>query len=144
MNPIPLSWTIGGAALLLGALGVSGWLLYGAIEDKGRLRAEIEARDERIIGLTGQLRAAEAEAATQRAIARAGQEAVASLEAERSTIRGRIQIVVKEIYRAPDAYSPAAAALRIALDRVRQLDTAPGGGDPSGTAGAAGSPAARP
>ena len=42
MNPIPLSWTIGGAAFLLAALGGTGWLLYDAIEDKGRLAVEID------------------------------------------------------------------------------------------------------
>ena len=42
MNPIPLSWTIGGAAFLLAALGGTGWLLYDAIEDKGRLRVELD------------------------------------------------------------------------------------------------------
>lgn len=144
MNPIPLSWTIGGAAVLLAALGASSWLLYDSIEDKGRLAARIEERDRKIVELADAVRASEAEAAAQRSIAAAGQERIAALESEKATIRGRIQIVVKEVYRAPDAYSPAAAALRVALARLRELDAAASGGDKSRAAGAPGGPAAGP
>lgn len=63
MNPIPLSWTIGGAAILLAALGASGYLLYDSIEDKGRLAATIEAKDKALARLADDIKRQETEAA---------------------------------------------------------------------------------
>lgn len=144
MNPIPLSWTIGGAAFLLAALGGTGWLLYDAIEDKGRLAATIEAKDKAIAKLGDDLKRQAQEAAIRQSITDAADRAVVSVEAGRDVIRSRIVTIVREIRSAPDANDPAPDSIRVAVERVRQLDAGPDRGDAGGAAGPSPSPPARP
>lgn len=148
MNPIPLSWTIGGAALLLGALGVSSWLLYGAIEDTGRLSARLDAKQAEADRHIGTIRAQEKEAVEGRLIGKMGEELVAQTEGAQTIIRGKTQIIIREVFRANDCHDPVGPGLRSAFDRLRVLDreTRDRRGDPDRSAGAtaAAAPGAAP
>jgi hypothetical protein len=144
MNPIPLSWTIGGAAFLLAALGGTGWLLYDAIEDKGRLAATIEAKDKAIAKLGDDLKRQEREARVRQEITDAADRAVVSVDVGRDVIRSRVVTIIREIRTTPDANDPAPDSLVLALERVRQSDAGTGDRDEGGAAGAAPSPPARP
>ena len=141
MIPIPVTWW---AILgLTAALGASGYLLYDAIEDKGRLAATIEAKDKAIAKLGDDLKQQEREAAIRQSITDAADRAVVSVETGKDTLRTRTQIIVQEVARAQDCHDPVGPALRAAFDRLRVLDREARADrrDTGGGAGAAGGPA---
>ena len=117
MIPIPVTWyVIAGMAV---ALGGTGWLLYDAIEDKGRLVVE---RDE------------------ARRVARSNADALASFkarteadmrilaeDAERARKAARGVVVIRqEIARDPEANDRVCPAVDRFLDRLRQSGAADG------------------
>ena len=123
MNPIPLSWTIGGAAFLLAALGGTGWLLYDAIEDKGRLRVELdEAR---------RVAQSNADALVQFKAQTAADMRILTDDAERARKAARGVVVIRqEIARDPEANDRVCEPVSRFLDRLRQPD--PADGNPGG------------
>lgn len=137
----PSWWAILG---LTAALGGTGWLLYDAIEDKGRLAATIEAKDKAIAKLGEDLKQQEREAAIRQSITDAADRAVVSVETGRDVIRSRVVTIVREIRSAPDANDPAPDSIRVAVERLRQLDAGTDRGDEGRAAGASTSPPARP
>lgn len=137
----PTWWAILGLTV---ALGGASWLLYDAIEDKGRLAAAIEAKDKAIAKLGEDLKQQEREAAIRQSITDAADRAVVSVETGKDVIRSRVVTIVREIRSAPDANDPAPDSLRLAVERVRQLDAGTARGDEGRAAGASPSPAARP
>lgn len=139
---IPPTWyVIGGMAL---ALVGAGWLLYDAIEDKGRLAATIETKDKAIAKLGEDLKQQEREAAIRQSITDAADRAVVSVETGRDVIRSRVVAIVREIRSAPDAKDLAPDSLRLAVERLRQLDAGTDRGDAGRAANPSPSPAARP
>ena len=142
MIPIPITgWAILG---LTAALGGVSYLAYDAIEDKGRLAATIEAKDKAIAKLGEDLKQQEREAAIRQSITDAADRAVVSVETGRDVIRSRVVTIVREIRSAPDANDPAPDSIRVAVERVRQLDAGTDRGDAGGAAGPSPSPPARP
>lgn len=137
----PSWWAILGLTV---ALGGTGWLLYDAIEDKGRLAATIEAKDRAIAKLGEDLKQQEREAAIRQSITDAADRAVVSVETGKDVIRSRVVTIVREIRSAPDANDPAPDSLRLAVERVRQLDAGPDRGDAGRATGSSASPPARP
>ena len=142
MIPIPITWYAIGALAL--ALGGTGWLLYDAIEDKGRLAATIETKDKAIAKLGDDLKRQEREAQVRQSITDAADRAVVSVDVGRDVIRNRVVTIIREIRSTPDANDPAPDSLVLALERVRQSDAGTGDRDEGGAAGAAPSPPARP
>lgn len=139
---IPPSWyAILGLTV---ALGGASWLLYDAIEDKGRLAATIEAKDKAIAKLGDDLKQQEREAAIRQSITDAADRAVVSVETGKDVIRSRVVTIVREIRSAPNAKDLAPDSLRLAVERVRQLDAGTDRGDAGGASGSSPSPAARP
>lgn len=142
MIPIPVTWW---AILgLTAALGGVGYLAYDAIEDKGRLAATIEAKDKAIAKLGDDLKRQAQEAAIRQSITDAADRAVVAVETGRDVIRSRVVTIVREIRSAPDANDPAPDSIRVAVERVRQLDAGTDRGDAGGAAGPSPSPPARP
>jgi len=138
---IPPTWyVIAGMAVALG--GVS-YLAYDAIEDKGRLAATIEAKDKAIAKLGDDLKRQERETQIRQSITDAADRAVVSVETGRDMIRTKTQVIFHEVQRAQDCHDPVGPALRLAFDRLRELDREARADrrDASGGAGPAGSPA---
>ena len=132
MNPIPLSWTIGGAAFLLAALGGTGWLLYDAIEDKGRLAVQLdEAR---------RVAQSNADALVQFKAQTAADMKLLSDDAERARKAARGVVVIRqEIARDPEANDRVCEPVSRFLDRLRQ--PGPVDGNPGGEGRDTGTPA---
>lgn len=132
MNPIPLSWTIGGAAFLLAALGGTGWLLYDAIEDKGRLAVQLdEAR---------RVAQSNADALVQFKAQTAADMRILTDDAERARKAARGVVVIRqEIARDPEANDRVCEPVSRFLDRLRQ--PGPADGNPGGTRRDTGAPA---
>ncbi len=120
MIPIPITWyVIAGMAL---ALGGTGWLLYDAIEDKGRLAATIDAKDKAIAKLGDDLRRQEREAQVRQEITDAADRAVVVHAAGVDSLKTRTQVIFHEVHRANDCHDPVGPALRAAFDRLRAID----------------------
>ena len=123
-------WIVGGLTLALAGVG---YLLYDAIEDKGRLSAELKqsiAAHERT----------KREMRVQAEVYEAGDRAVVALTEYRDVVvQTRTVTVVREIEKAPDARTPSRAPLRLAWERMHALDDIE---RQSGDPGAAGGPAA--
>ncbi len=132
MNPIPLSWTIGGAAFLLAALGGTGWLLYDAIEDKGRLAVQLdEAR---------RVAQSNADALVRLKAQTAADMRILTDDAERARKAARGVVVIRqEIARDPEANDRVCEPVSRFLDRLRQ--PGPADGNPGGTRRDTGAPA---
>lgn len=137
----PSWWAILG---LTAALGGASWIAYDAIEDKGRLAATIEAKDKAIAKLGEDLKQQEREAAIRQSITDAADRAVVSVETGKDVIRSRVVTIVREIRSAPDAKDLAPDSIRVAVERLRQLDAGPDRGDEGRASGASPSPATRP
>lgn len=138
---IPPTWyIIAGMAV---ALGGASWLLYDAIEDKGRLAATIEAKDKAIAKLGDDLKRQAQEAAIRQSITDAADRAVVAVETGRDVIRTKTQVIFHEVQRAQDCHDPVGPALRAAFGQLRELDREARADrrDAGGGAGAAGSPA---
>lgn len=132
MNPIPLSWTIGGAAILLAALGGTGWLLYDAIEDKGRLRVELDEAN--------RVAQSNADALTSFKAQTAADMKLLSDDAERARKAARGVVVIRqEIARDPEANDRVCEPVSRFLDRLRQ--PGPVDGNPGGAGRDTGAPA---
>ena len=142
MIPIPITWYAIGALAL--ALGGASWIAYDAIEDKGRLAVQLEAKDKAIAKLGDDLKRQEREARVRQEITDAADRAVVSVDVGRDVIRSRVVTIIREIRTTPDANDPAPDSLVLALERVRQSDAGTGDRDEGGAAGAAPSPPARP
>ena len=115
----PTWWAILG---LTAALGASSWLLYGAIEDKGRLAAQIEAKDKALAKLADDMRRQETEAAISRETYEAGDRAVVVHAAGVDTLKTRTQVIFHEVRNANDCHDPVGPALRVAFERLRVID----------------------
>ena len=137
----PTWWAILGLTVALGGVG---YLAYDAIEDKGRLAATIEAKDKAIAKLGEDLKQQERESQIRQSITDAADRAVVSVETGRDVIRSRVVTIVREIRSAPDANDPAPDSIRVAVERVRQLDAGPDRGDAGRDSDPSPSPAARP
>lgn len=132
MNPIPLSWTIGGAAFLLAALGGTGWLLYDAIEDKGRLRVELDEAN--------RVAKVNADAAVALQAKHEADMRILTDDAERARKAARGVVVIRqEIARDPEANDRWCPAVDRFLDRLRQ--PGPADGNPGGAGRDTGTPA---
>ena len=142
MIPIPITWYAIGALAL--ALGGASWIAYDAIEDKGRLAVQLEAKDKAIAKLGDDLKRQEREAQVRQSITDAADRAAVSVDVGRDVIRSRVVTIIREIRSTPDANDPAPDSLALALERVRQSDAGTGDRDEGGAAGAAPSPPARP
>lgn len=137
----PTWWAILGLTVALGGVG---YLAYDAIEDKGRLAATIEAKDKAIAKLGEDLKQQERESQIRQSITDAADRAVVSVETGKDVIRSRVVTIVREIRSTPDANDPAPDSLRLAVERVRQLDAGTDRGDAGGASSPSPSPAARP
>lgn len=137
----PTWWAILGLTVALGGVG---YLAYDAIEDKGRLAATIEAKDKAIAKLGEDLKQQERESQIRQSITDAADRAVVSVETGKDVIRSRVVTIVREIRSTPDANDPAPDSLRLAVERVRQLDAGTDRGDAGGASNPSPSPAARP
>lgn len=132
MNPIPLSWTIGGAAFLLAALGGTGWLLYDAIEDKGRLRVELDEAN--------RVAKVNADAAVALQAKHEADMRILTDDAERARKAARGVVVIRqEIARDPEANDRVCEPVSRFLDRLRQ--PGPADGNPGGAGRDTGTPA---
>ena len=130
MLPIPITWYAIGALAL--ALGSTGWLLYDAIEDKGRLRVELdEAR---------RVAQSNADALVQFKAQTAADMKLLSDDAERARKAARGVVVIRqEIARDPEANDRVCEPVSRFLDRLRQ--PGPADGNPGGTRRDTGAPA---
>lgn len=130
MIPIPITWyVIAGMAL---ALGGTGWLLYDAIEDKGRLAVEIdEAR---------RVAQSNADALVQFKAQTAADMRTLADDAERARKAARGVVVIRqEIARDPEANDRVCEPVSRFLDRLRQ--PGPVDGNPGGEGRDTGAPA---
>ncbi len=121
MIPIPITWyVIAGMALALGGVG---WVAYDAIEDKGRLRVELdEAR---------RVAQSNADALVQFKAQTAADMKLLSDDAERARKAARGVVVIRqEIARDPEANDRVCEPVSRFLDRLRQPD--PADGNPGG------------
>lgn len=130
MLPIPITWYAIGALAL--ALGGTGWLLYDAIEDKGRLRVELdEAR---------RVAQSNADALVQFKAQTAADMRILTDDAERARKAARGVVVIRqEIARDPEANDRVCEPVSRFLDRLRQPD--PADGNPGGEGRDTGAPA---
>ena len=130
MLPIPITWYAIGALAL--ALGGTGWLLYDAIEDKGRLRAELdEAR---------RVAQSNADALVQFKAQTAADMRILTDDAERARKAARGVVVIRqEIARDPEANDRVCEPVSRFLDRLRQ--PGPADGNPGGAGRDTGAPA---
>ena len=124
----PTWWAILGLTV---ALGASGYLLYDAIEDKGRLAVRLDEANRRA--------QANADAARDLQAKHEADMKIVADEAERARKAARGVIVIRqEIARDPEANDPWCPAVDRFLDRLRQpgpTDGNPGGeGRDTGTA----------
>ena len=121
-------------------------VLWGLYERRGaQLEAErAEGLAKQVERLAGDLKRQEREAAIRQSITDAADRAVVSVETGRDVIRSRVVTIVREIRSAPDANDLAPDSVRVAVERVRQLDAGTDRGDTGGAAGSAAGPAARP
>ncbi len=130
MLPIPITWYAIGALAL--ALGGTGWLLYDAIEDKGRLRVELdEAR---------RVAQSNADALVQFKAQTAADMRILTDDAERARKAARGVVVIRqEIARDPEANDRVCEPVSRFLDRLRQ--PGPADGNPGGAGRDTGAPA---
>ena len=130
MLPIPITWYAIGALAL--ALGGTGWLLYDAIEDKGRLAVQLdEAR---------RVAQSNADALVQFKAQTAADMKLLSDDAERARKAARGVVVIRqEIARDPEANAVVCPAVDRFLDRLRQ--PGPTDGNPGGAGRDTGTPA---
>ena len=118
MLPIPVTWYVIGALAL--ALSGTGWLLYDAIEDKGRLVVE---RDE-----ARRVAQSNADALVQFKAQTAADMKLLSDDADRARKAARRVVVIRqEIARDPEANVRVPEPVDRFLDRLRQ--PAPADGD---------------
>jgi hypothetical protein len=122
----PSWWAIIG---LTASLGVSSYLLYDAIEDKGRLAVERDVA-------RSALASTKLEMSKQSEIYEAGDRAVVALTEYRDVVvQPRTIVVVREIQAAPEAAVAARSAIRLGWQRMHELDDierrATGAGAPS-------------
>mgnify|MGYP007083444623 FL=1 len=130
MIPIPITWyVIAGMALALGGVG---WVAYDAIEDKGRLRVELdEAR---------RVAQSNADALVQFKAQTAADMKLLSDDAERARKAARGVVVIRqEIARDPEANDRVCEPVSRFLDRLRQ--PGPADGNPGGAGRDTGAPA---
>lgn len=121
-------------------------VLWGLYERRG---AKIEAQRaeglaKQVERLAGDLQRQERESQIRQSITDAADRAVVSVETGKDVIRSRVVTIVREIRSAPDAKDLAPNSLRLAVERVRQLDAGTDRGDASRAAGSSPSPPARP
>lgn len=121
MNPIPLSWTIGGAVALLAALAGTGWLLWGQIERNGRIAAERDQAKEAVKAAASALEQQKVEMRKQAEVFDAGDRAVLDVGRASDRVRTRVVVYAREIRAAPGAREPACSPLPLGLERLRQL-----------------------
>ena len=121
-------------------------VLWGLYERRGaQLEAErAEGLAKQVERLAGDLKRQEREAAIRQSITDAADRAVVAVETGRDVLRSRVVTIVREIRSAPDANDPAPDSIRVAVERVRQLDAGTDRGDAGGAAGPSPSPPARP
>ena len=117
MIPIPPTWwAILGLTV---ALGASGYLLYDAIEDKGRLVVQLDEANRRA--------QANADAARDLQAKHEADMKIVADEAERARKAARGVIVIRqEIARDPEANDPWCPAVDRFLDRLRGPDASAG------------------
>lgn len=117
MIPIPVTWyVIAGMAV---ALGGTGWLLYDAIEDKGRLVVE---RDE-----ARRVAQSNADALTALKARTEADMRILADDAERARKAARGVVVIRqEIARDPEANDRVCSPVDRFLDRLRQSGAADG------------------
>mgnify|MGYP006325213521 FL=1 len=130
MIPIPITWYAIGALTL--ALGGTGWLLYDAIEDKGRLAVQLdEAR---------RVAQSNADALVQFKAQTAADMRILTDDADRARKAARGVVVIRqEIARDPEANDRVCEPVSRFLDRLRQ--PGPADGNPGGTRRDTGAPA---
>lgn len=115
----PTWWAILG---LTAALGASSWLLYDSIEDRGRLAAQIEAKDKALAKMADDIRRQETEAKISRETYEAGDRAVVVYAAGVDTLKTRTQVIFHEVHRANDCHDPVGPGLAAAFARLRVID----------------------
>ncbi len=115
----PTWWAIAG---LTAALGASGYLLYGAIEDKGRLAATIEAKDKALAKLADDIKRQEVESKIRGETYEAGDRAVVIHAAGVDSLKTRTQVIFHEVQRANDCHDPVGPGFAAAFARLRVID----------------------
>ena len=130
MIPIPITWYAIGALTL--ALGGTGWLLYDAIEDKGRLAVQLDEAN--------RVAKVNADAAVALQAKHEADMKLLSDDAERARKAARGVVVIRqEIARDPEANDRVCEPVSRFLDRLRQ--PGPADGNPGGTRRDTGAPA---
>ena len=130
MLPIPITWYAIGALAL--ALGGTGWLLYDAIEDKGRLAVQLDEAN--------RVAKVNADALVQFKAQTVADMKLLSDDAERARKAARGVVVIRqEIARDPEANDRVCEPVSRFLDRLRQ--PGPADGNPGGAGRDTGAPA---